>query len=154
LTGTKCRGDCERLKIQSSSYKDGRLKYCSICEVFVKKLHEKCPCCKLKLRNKPKSTKDKRSKKGDIALFFFDVDTSRSNHELQYLPKCYKFPELGMRIIEHAFDYLDKAILQYDIMKTVERQRLEYLDAKRKILWKLKDKIKLKSKEYWTQVYS
>ena len=155
MTGTKCRGSCNRYDlvfVKSSSYKDGKLKYCSICEVFVKKTYEKCPCCNVKLRNKPKSTKDKRSKKGDIAFLFFDIDVSRANHELQYLPKCYRFPELGTRIIEHAFDYFEIAILQYEIMKTVERQRPDYLEAKYKILQRLKDKIMFKTKEYWKNV--
>ena len=38
---------------------------------------------------------------------------------------------------------------QYEIMDTVKRQRPNYLDAKRKILWKLQDKIRIKFKEYW-----
>lgn len=155
MTGTKCRGDCNRTDkgfVKTSSYRDGKLKYCAICEAFVKKLHDKCPCCNVKLRNKPKSTKDKRSKKGDIAFLFFDIDVSRTNRELQYLPKCYRFPELGARILERAYEYLDKAMLQYEIMKTVKRQRPEYLDVKYKILWKLKDKIIFKSKEYWKNV--
>ena len=155
MTGVKCRGSCDRYDlvfVKSSSYKDGKLKYCSKCEVFVKKTYEKCPCCNIRLRNKPKSTKDRRSKKGDIAFLFFDIDVSRTNRELQYLPKCYRFPELGARIIEHAFDYFEIAILQYEIMKTAERQRPDYLEAKYKILQRLKDKIMFKTKEYWKNV--
>jgi len=150
MTG-ECNGICIRHEqgfVKSSSYKDGNLKYCSTCVVYLKNSFDMCPCCKLKLRNKSKSKKDKRSKKGDIAFLFFDTDVSRSNHELQYLPKFYRFPELAARVLEHAYDYCEKAMLQYEIMKTVERQRPEYLAAKYKILCKLKDKITLKTKEY------
>ena len=152
MTGTKCRGDCNRIDkdfVKTSSYQDGKLKYCSICGAFVKKLHDKCPCCKANLRNKPKSTKDKRSKKGDIAFLFFDIDIARTNYELRFLPKCYRFPVLGARIMEHVLDYFRKAMEQYEIMDTVKRQRPDYLDAKRKILWKLQNKIRIKFKEYW-----
>ena len=152
MTGTKCRGVCDRYHVPSTSYLNGQLKKCSICDIFVKKSYDRCPCCRFKLRIKPKFSKDKRSKKGDIAFLFFDIDVSRTNHELRQLPKCYKFPDLGARIIEHVFDYFDKAILQYEIMETERRQRPEYLEAKRKILRRLKDKVMLKIKEYWKNV--
>ena len=108
-----------------------------------------CPCCKIRLRNKPKSTKDKRSKTGDIAFLFFDIDIARTNYELRFLPKCYRFPPLGVRVMEHVLDYFSRAVSQYEIMESVKRQRPEYLKAKRKILWKLQDKIRRKTKEYW-----
>lgn len=138
--------------MKSSSYRDGKLKKCTICVAYIKNSFTKCPCCHNRLSTKTKSRKDKRSKKGDIAFHFFTIDASRSNHELQYLPKFYKYPELGARILERAWEYLDKTLLQYEIMQTVERQRPEYLHAKYIILQKLKDKIKLKKKEYWKNV--
>lgn len=90
MTGTKCRGICDRPDndfVKSASYQDGKLNFCAICMVFIVKKHIRCPCCRLKLRTKPKATKDRRSKEGDQAFIFFDLAIARAKFELSLLPK-------------------------------------------------------------------
>jgi len=56
MTGTKCRGICDRPGydfVKSSSYRDGKLNYCSVCIAYVKKSLTKCSCCNLKYEPKP-----------------------------------------------------------------------------------------------------
>ena len=149
MTGTKCRGVCDRFSISSSSYQDGKLRKCSICDIFVKSTYERCPCCKFKLRIKSKSSKDKRSKEGDQAFVLFDLAVLRTTNELNLLTKCYKIPNVGEGIIQSVFAYLQQAIMHYEILEQEHRQRIEYLDTKRKYLWNLLRKIETKTKEYW-----
>lgn len=137
MTGTKCRGICERYSVTSSSYKEGKLKKCILCEVFIERSYERCPCCKLKIRCKPKATKDKRSKEGDQALTFFDIAVIRANNEFKILKKCYKIPKLGRNIIDSILRQLNQAVIQYEKIKENKRQRPEYLKAKYEMMQKL-----------------
>lgn len=137
MIGTKCRGICEIHSVKSSSYQNGKLKRCTICDVFLENKHQKCPCCKNKISTKPKATKDKRSKEGDQALTFFDVAVIRTNYELKILQKCYKIPGLGRNIIDSILRNLYESIHQCEIIRDKKRQRLEYLDAKYKMIHKL-----------------
>ncbi len=56
-----CRGLCERLKSTSFSnnlrYKIGQ-KWCSLCALFFFTEENTCPCCKTRLRSKPRNKKD------------------------------------------------------------------------------------------------
>ncbi len=52
-----CNGLCERLKVTSSNslrYKLGQ-KRCSLCAYFFDTVDPNCPCCKTRLRSKPKN---------------------------------------------------------------------------------------------------
>lgn len=55
-----CRGLCERLKAASFTnnlrYKIGQ-KWCSLCALFFFTEENICPCCKTRLRSKPRSKK-------------------------------------------------------------------------------------------------
>lgn len=55
-----CRGICERLKQASFTnnlrYKIGQ-KWCSLCALFFFTEENACPCCKTRLRTKPRSKK-------------------------------------------------------------------------------------------------
>lgn len=58
-----CRGiECKRLKankpLNIGRYADGQ-KRCSTCVIFIKFAGERCPCCKTKLRGKPRQLKYK-----------------------------------------------------------------------------------------------
>jgi hypothetical protein len=43
-----------------SKYKYG-FKYCSICEVWIERIDNRCPCCNNKLRTRPRSNKGRKS---------------------------------------------------------------------------------------------
>ena len=137
MTGTKCRAICDLCSVKSSSYQDGKLKKCTVCEVFLKSSYERCPCCKLKLRCKPKATKDKRTREGDEALTFFDIAVIRANNEFKILKKCYKMPKLGHNIIDSIFRQLNQIIIQYEKIRENKRQRPDYLKAKYEMMEKL-----------------
>ncbi len=55
-----CKGVCERLKPKSLTnnlrYKFGQ-KWCSLCALFFFSKEIMCPCCKTRLRSKPRSKK-------------------------------------------------------------------------------------------------
>jgi len=141
MQGTKCRGICDQYKVSVKSYHNNQFKKCIICDVFLDKSHDRCPCCKMKIRCKPKGSKDKRSAEGDQALTLFDITVMRATNEFRMIHKCYKLPELGHNIIEALFRNLHQAISQIEIIKEKKRQRPEYLQAKYEMMHKLIDKI-------------
>jgi len=55
-----CKGICHRLKADSFTnnlrYKIGQ-KWCSLCALFFATEEHSCPCCKTRLRSKPRSKK-------------------------------------------------------------------------------------------------
>jgi len=151
MTGTKCRGICDRPDndfVKSSSYQDGKLNFCAICMVFIVKKHIKCPCCRLKLRTKPKATKDRRSKEGDDALTYFDLAIMRTNDDFKALRKCYKLPALGHNIIDNIFSRYHEVLRQYERIEEEKRQRPEYLQAKMKKMQKLIEKIRRETTKF------
>lgn len=60
-----CRGLCGRFKSATISnnlrYKIGQ-KWCSLCTLFFKTDENICPCCKTRLRSKPRSKRDEMSR--------------------------------------------------------------------------------------------
>jgi len=58
-----CKGVCIQYKASKRQggyrYENGQ-KMCSICGIFIKWEGIRCPCCSAKLRNKPKSTKNRK----------------------------------------------------------------------------------------------
>ena len=147
MTGTKCRGDCNRTDkgfVKSSSYRDGKLKYCAICEAFVKKLHDKCPCCNCKLRSKsPHSQIEKRTPEGDRAFDFFNLVMSDLTHGIDDIPKYLKYHKLLVNRIKILIANIKLAnAFLIDISK-YKRQRPDRITDKREKIYKLIDKIKL-----------
>jgi len=132
MTGTKCRGICDRHKISSSSYLDGQLKKCTVCNIFVIEIHEKCPCCNSKLRTNPRSPKDKRTKDGDEAFNNFDLFYSKAKFEQTLLTRFYHIPRLRKKIKTALIYYLEQAIIQLEIIKQERRQRPIYIKTKTK----------------------
>ena len=157
MTGTKCRGICNRTDegfVKSSSYRDGRLKKCSICDAYLKNSFDRCPCCHNRLSNKSKSKKDKRTQEGDQAFLFFDLAIMRAKNELGLLSKCHSITALGEGFIQSVVAFYSDAINQLSILEGEGRQRPEYIKAKRKLLERFREKMLEKIKEYWTRVYS
>jgi hypothetical protein len=61
-----CRGICHRFEVKTRfggrSYVNGQ-KRCQVCEIYLKVEGYVCPCCKLRLRLKPKQSKWKEGYK-------------------------------------------------------------------------------------------
>ena len=58
-----CRGTCDRYKAKKpfgmSRYAAGQ-KRCQDCEIFMNTAGNRCPCCNMKLRVRPRSLKSKQ----------------------------------------------------------------------------------------------
>jgi predicted amidophosphoribosyltransferase len=53
------------------NYKDGR-KYCRRCEIFLLRLGNFCPCCRMALRKSPTARKQKEKPRARRLLLFID----------------------------------------------------------------------------------
>ena len=144
MTGTKCRGICNRYRISSKTYLYGQFKKCTTCDIFVIKEYERCFCCNSKLRIKPISPKDKRTKKGDKAFYKYDILMIRAKNEFRLFTKI--FGE-RRKILNTVMEYLSQAVTQIEIIELERRQRPAYLKAKIKSFFDFTHKIRLTLKK-------
>jgi len=141
LTGTKCRGVCVKYDLPINSYLNGQLKRCTTCDIFLIEIYERCPCCNSKLRVKPKSSKDKKTEKGDQAFVRFGISFTRARNEFNLLSKFARIPEERKKVLNSLHDYLTQAVTELEIINQEGRQRPEYLEKKKKSLERLMKKI-------------
>ena len=127
MTGTRCNGICNRYSLSIRKYLSGEFKRCSICDIFLFKVHDKCPCCNSKLRTQPKSPKDKSTKKGNQAFYRYDALMIRAKNEFRLISKI---PGETAKIKKTIHNYLDRAVIQLAIMDQEQRLRPTYLNAK------------------------
>ena len=139
MTGTKCRGKCDIYKNSFNSYLDGQLKKCTTCDFFLIEVYERCFCCNSKLREKPKSPKDKKTEKGKEAFYRYDAFMIRAKNEFRLLSKI---PGERKKILKTVMDYLYQAVTQIEIIEREKRQRPEYLKAKIKSFWDFTQKLR------------
>jgi len=138
LTGTKCRGKCDKYD-SINSYLDGQLKRCTTCNIYLIEVYERCFCCNGKLRSSPKSPKDKKTEKGNEAFFKYDIFMIRAKNEFRLLSKI---PVERKKILKTIHAYLIQAVTQIEIIKLEQRQRPAYLKAKTKAFFDFIEKIK------------
>lgn len=139
MTGTKCRGVCDRYDNSIKSYLDGQLIKCTTCDIFLICVYERCFCCNSQLRAKPKSPKDKKTEKGNEAFYKHKTLMIRAKNEYRLLSKI---PGERTKILTSIHDYLKQALTQYIILEHEHRQRPAYLEAKRKSMFDFLEKIR------------
>jgi len=127
MTGTKCRGKCEKYSLSIRKYLSGEFKRCTTCDVFLFKYFDKCPCCNLKLRTQPKDPKDKSTKKGNEAFHKYDTFMIRAKNEFRLISKI---PNETKKIKKTIHTYLEQAITQIEIIEQEQRLRPIYLKTK------------------------
>lgn len=58
-----CKGECSKYAVKHSPFNGGKyesgLKRCSSCEIFMKYDGNRCPCCGIVLREKPRNSQAK-----------------------------------------------------------------------------------------------
>jgi len=137
--GTKCKGICNRYSLSIRKYISGEFKRCSTCDIFLFKVYDKCPCCNLKLRTQPKDPKDKNTRKGNEAFYKYDALMIRAKNEFRLISKI---PGETKKIKKTIHNYLEQAIIQYEIMDQEQRLRPVYLKAKIKSMLDFLEKLR------------
>lgn len=140
MTGSKCRGKCDRYDNSIRFYLDGQFKRCTTCDIFLISVYKRCFCCNSQLREKPKSPKDKKTVKGNEAFYKYDALMIRAKNEFRLISKI---PNETEKIRKTVIAYLYQAATQIEIIDKEKRLRPAYLKAKVKSFFDFTHKIRL-----------